>query len=164
MANKFGLKREDFASYEEYRKEYNRLLQQTDERKLYQEKYRKTDSNKKAQEKWRQSDANKLVQEKWRHSDANKLVQQKYWQSEKGRSVQATANVKRRAALKRATPPWSDTKAIKKFYDNTPKGKTVHHEYALQGENFSGLHILSNLRYVTKSENSALGNRLPKEY
>ena len=147
MANKFGLKREDFASYEEYRKEYNRLLQQTDERKLYQEKYRKTDSNKKAQEKWRQS-------------DANKLAQQKYRQTEKGKKADKIQKAKRRAAIKKATLPWSDTKAIKKFYDNTPKGKTVHHEYALQGENFSGLHILENLRYVTPKENQLKGNRL----
>ena len=41
---------------------------------------------------------------------------------------------------------------------------TVHHEYALQGENFSGLHIPENLRYVTLKENSELANKLPKEY
>ena len=116
--NKFGLKREDFASYEDYRREYKRLHQQ---------------------------------------SYASKLVQTKYRKSEKGRGIRAAAQAKYRAG--KACPPWADLDAITEIYKNCPLGKQVDHDYALKGENFSGLHIPENLQYLTPSENRSKGNK-----
>tara|TARA_R110002153_G_scaffold269793_1_gene435691 strand:- start:102 stop:515 length:414 start_codon:yes stop_codon:yes gene_type:complete len=136
--DKFGLNRDDFESYTEYRKEYNRL-------------HRQTSVHKEVQMKYSQSEKRKLSRSKWK-------------KSELGRKINRLHCAKRYALQKQATPPWADLEAIKEFYDNTPPGKNVDHEYAIQGENFSGLHIVENLQYLTPKENSAKGNKLPKEY
>jgi len=150
MADKLGLNKEDFPTYKDYKKEYNRLYRQTDAYKEAQRKYKQSKKGKLSIERWNQSEKRKLVQQRHNQTDKGKLTikksQQKYFlsekgklaqkkwrQSEKGKKADNIQKSKRRAAIKRATPPWSDTKAIKEFYDNTPKGKTVHHEYALQG-------------------------------
>ncbi len=66
---------------------------------------------------------------------------------------------KRRAAKLQRTPKWSNLKKIKQFYLNCPKGYHVDHIIPLQGTNISGLHVLNNLQYLTKLENSIKGNR-----
>ena len=65
--------------------------------------------------------------------------------------------------IKRATPLWAEKQAIKAFYKACPPGMEVDHIIPLRGRNVSGLHVLSNLQYLTPSENSRKGNRLPDE-
>jgi hypothetical protein len=63
-------------------------------------------------------------------------------------------------AVRLATPKWADMRAIKEIYRKAMQLKLeVDHEIPLQGELVSGLHVPSNLRLVTKSENSSKGNR-----
>jgi hypothetical protein len=61
---------------------------------------------------------------------------------------------KRNAAKLQRTPPWADLDAILQIYSNRPDGYEVDHIIPLQGELVSGLHVPSNLQYLTKSENS----------
>ena len=65
---------------------------------------------------------------------------------------------KYRAAKLRAIPLWADLKIIEEFYINCPYGYVVDHVVPLQGKNVSGLHVLNNLAYLTKSENSQKSN------
>ena len=54
---------------------------------------------------------------------------------------------------------FNDRALIKAFYEATPKGMTVDHIVPLNGKYVSGLHTISNLQYLTKSQNSAKGNK-----
>ena len=81
------------------------------------------------------------------------------WVQGKGRTVMNSHNAKRRASKLQRTVPWADLKAIKQFYINCPKGYHVDHIVPLQGVNISGLHVLNNLQYLTKSQNSSKGNK-----
>ena len=56
-------------------------------------------------------------------------------------------------------PPWADLKAIEAFYVNCPPGYHVDHILPKEGYWVSGLHVLSNLQYLTPEENIAKGNR-----
>jgi len=82
--NKFGLNRDDFGSYKEYRKEYARLRSQTKE---YKE----------AKKAYEQSDKRKAYMKAYRQSEVGKASQKKYDQSEKGKARDATKAAKRRA-------------------------------------------------------------------
>lgn len=64
----------------------------------------------------------------------------------------------RRSHVKRATPKWADRQAIKDFYLNRPNGMTIDHIVPLRGKNVCGLHVRSNLQYLTGVENSKKGN------
>lgn len=55
--------------------------------------------------------------------------------------------------------PWSETEAIKAFYDACPEGYEVDHIVPLLGKTVSGLHVLGNLQYLTVAENRAKGNK-----
>lgn len=57
------------------------------------------------------------------------------------------------------TPKWADIIKINEFYRNCPKGYEVDHIIPLHGNNISGLHIHTNLQYLTKEENSKKGNK-----
>lgn len=66
---------------------------------------------------------------------------------------------KRRANKLHATPSWADLDAIKEFYKNCPEGKSVDHIIPLQGKKVCGLHVLENLQYLCKKENSRKHNK-----
>jgi hypothetical protein len=61
-----------------------------------------------------------------------------------------------RAKLRNQTPIDADRKAIKEFYKNCPEGYEVDHIIAISK---GGLHTLSNLQYLTITENRKKGNR-----
>ncbi len=79
--------------------------------------------------------------------------------------LRAAENAKRRAVLLNAIPPNSNQKAVREFYKKCPKGLTVDHIAALQGEHIIGFHIISNLRYLHPRKNEGKNNRylLPNE-
>ena len=61
-------------------------------------------------------------------------------------------------------PNWlseMERKSIEQFYANCPTKMIVDHIIPLCGTNVSGLHILSNLQYISPSENSKKGNIFP---
>ena len=73
--------------------------------------------------------------------------------------AKATAKVMLRHAAKlQRMPIWSDKQAIKAFYEACPSGMTVDHIIPLQGVQVSGLHVASNLQYLTPTANYSKGN------
>ena len=67
---------------------------------------------------------------------------------------------KRQERIKLATPPWQCLNEIDLFYANRPEGMTVDHIIPLQGKNVCGLHVLSNLQYLTVQQNSQKSNKI----
>ena len=66
--------------------------------------------------------------------------------------------------LTERTPAWADKKKIIEFYKNCPKGYHVDHIIPLNGKKVSGLHIETNLQYLTKKENLKKSNKYPIKY
>jgi hypothetical protein len=64
----------------------------------------------------------------------------------------------RQLALIKRTPPWSDIKAIRRFYESCPPGCTVDHIIPVRGRGVSGLHVLENLQYLSKTANLIKNN------
>jgi hypothetical protein len=71
---------------------------------------------------------------------------------------------KRECAKKLRTPKWADLRAILDIYVNVPLGHVVDHIYPLQGKLVSGLHIASNLQYLTQRENNQKYNLFTPEF
>lgn len=69
----------------------------------------------------------------------------------------------RMAAKDQRTPKWSETELIEQFYKNCPQGYTVDHVIPLRGKQVSGLHVIANLQYLTKSQNSQKNNTFDPE-
>ena len=57
------------------------------------------------------------------------------------------------------TPKWADLEAIKEIYLNCPEGYEVDHIIPLHGKYVSGLHISSNLQYLSKADNRRKSNK-----
>lgn len=79
---------------------------------------------------------------------------------EKPTSVARAA--KYRAAKLQRSPRWvslEELEEIQLFYSNCPDGFQVDHILPLQGEYVSGLHVLSNLQYLSIRDNTSKGNR-----
>lgn len=60
--------------------------------------------------------------------------------------------------------PWTESEEINKFYENCPEGYHVDHVIPLKGKTVSGLHVLSNLQYLTAEENLRKGNKFETDY
>jgi len=52
-----------------------------------------------------------------------------------------------------------DQDGILEFYRSCPEGYVVDHIIPLNGKYITGLHVLSNLQYLTKKENQEKGNK-----
>jgi hypothetical protein len=63
-------------------------------------------------------------------------------------------------------PPWrrtvEDREAIDAAYANCPPGLTVDHVAPLKHAEIIGLHVLENLAYLSRSDNSRKGCKLPE--
>jgi len=84
----------------------------------------------------------------------------KYRKENPGKELAKT----RRYALAKLnrTPKWLTKQQIDEmtqFYVNCPKGYEVDHIIPLQGKNISGLHVPSNLQYLTIEENRKKSNK-----
>ena len=55
-------------------------------------------------------------------------------------------------------PAWADLEKMKLFYIACPEGMVVDHIIPIRGKNVSGLHVLSNLQYLTPEENAKKRN------
>lgn len=57
------------------------------------------------------------------------------------------------------TPEWSELDLIADFYSRCPDGYHVDHIIPLRGKLASGLHVLSNLQYLTALDNRVKSNK-----
>ena len=73
------------------------------------------------------------------------------------RQQQRASNANYRAKLLSQTPVDIDREAILEFYKNCPPGYEVDHIIPISN---GGLHTLSNLQYLTISENRKKGNKI----
>ena len=94
-------------------------------------------------------------------SETLKKARLKYRQTDKHKQNNKVREAERRAKILKAMPSWISNEEkfkIKQFYKNCPKGFEVDHIIPLKGKIICGLHILSNLQYLTKSENARKRN------
>ena len=73
--------------------------------------------------------------------------------------TQKHRQAKYKAAKIKRTPVWANLIKIKEIYDKCPKGYHVDHKIPLQGKLVCGLHVETNLQYLTALENMKKGNR-----
>jgi len=74
--------------------------------------------------------------------------------------VQALRNAYKKR-IKLAMPCWADKNKIKLVYEEAQLlGLSVDHIIPLKGKTVCGLHVHNNLQLLSKSENSAKGNKL----
>ncbi len=82
----------------------------------------------------------------------------KKWKSyEQKRATANEANARYRARMKNQIVEGEDLTPIKDFYKNCPPGHEVDHIIPLSK---GGLHTLSNLQYLTMSENRKKSNKI----
>ncbi len=55
-------------------------------------------------------------------------------------------------------PRWADQQEIEQVFRDAPDGLEIDHEFPLQGELVSGLHVHNNLRYLPARENARKHN------
>jgi ribosomal protein L34E len=72
--------------------------------------------------------------------------------AERARRNSRRRNSRRRYLVER-TPAWADREAIRRIYVMCPKGYEVDHIIPIRGRRVSGLHVESNLQYLTNTEN-----------
>lgn len=89
-------------------------------------------------------------------------IQRRYYEKNKNKYLAWTRI--RQAKLLQRLPMWSDRTAIIEFYKNRPSGMSVDHIIPLCGKNVSGLHVLENLQYLTRSQNSRKSNSFSGNY
>ena len=146
--NKYGVKLEDYSDYRSYKLACRKA-------------YRKSPTYKLSSTSWYLNNRERVLKmvSDLQQTEKGKASMARYQSSVNGRKVRNATDAKRRASKLQRTPAWADLKAIKQFYLNCPEGYHVDHIVPLQGVNVSGFHVLNNLQYLTKSENSSKGNR-----
>lgn len=99
----------------------------------------------------------------YNRSEKRLKSQKKYEKSEKGKIAIKRKQNNRYKRFKEAIVEISleEIEAIKQFYKDCPEGYEVDHIIPIAK---GGLHILSNLRYLTKSENRRLNCKLNEKY
>ena len=121
------------------------------------QKYRSTEkgkiTNRRSSAKYDQTEQGKR---------SKKLRNQRYFATERGKALNRAKVAKYKAAKLQRIPVWiskDELNMIRFFYIKCPEGCDVDHIIPLQGKNVSGLHILSNLQYLTKEENGRKANK-----
>ena len=93
---------------------------------------------------------------------SKKLRNQRYFATKRGKAVNRAKVAKYKAAKLQRIPVWiskDELNMMRFFYIKCPEGSDVDHIVPLQGRNVSGLHVLSNLQYLTKEENGRKANK-----
>lgn len=102
---------------------------------------------------------------KWNEENRETLrkCQKDYEKTEKGKVAVKKSWKKRRVGLKKAAEGLSleERKKIKKFYAETPLGFVVDHIIPISK---GGKHVLSNLQYLSRIENSKKGCKIINEH
>lgn len=94
-------------------------------------------------------------------SDNGKLRHKESYGRNKGVIANRNAEAKINRDLR--IPKWSETDLIAKFYAECPEGFHVDHIIPLRGKIVSGLHVISNLQYLTIKDNLEKGNKFVVE-
>ena len=68
-------------------------------------------------------------------------------------------SAKRKLMQKNAIPKWANLKKIKEIYAKCPDGHHVDHIIPINSKVVCGLHVESNLQYLTASENIKKKNK-----
>jgi 5-methylcytosine-specific restriction endonuclease McrA len=101
---------------------------------------------------------------KWNHDNPEKLkeCQTKYDQSDKGKAANKRKVEKYKNRIKELIKELSrqDLEDIAIFYSNRPEGMEIDHIIPIS---IGGKHHVSNLQYLTGSENSKKGSKLIHE-
>jgi len=170
----------------EEKKAYDKAYRQEhkEETKVSQKAYRQENKEKiKAQRKaYRQENKEEIKAQRKAYRQKNKekiKLQIKAYRQEHKEEIKAydkaykqenrerrrSWEAKRRSAKLNRTPAFANLDNIKQVFLHCPKNKVVDHEIPLQGKIVSGLHVETNLQYMTWSENSSKGNKFePRDY
>jgi len=107
-------------------------------------------------EKWENREFIRRRVNKWNNDNREKCREsvRRYSKSEKAKSYRKQRNKLIRESLKKMY--YGERMLIKNFYSNTPKGYEVDHIIPLSK---GGQHVLSNLQYLTKKQNSSKGTK-----
>ena len=92
-----------------------------------------------------------------RTRSSNRIRTKIHYRNNKALYIQRA--IARRAHEKQATPAWANLEKIREIYNNCPDGHEVDHIIPLKGANISGLHVETNLQYLTKEENRRKTNK-----
>ena len=110
---------------------------------------------------WRKNnpEQSKKQQALWRAK--NPGLKREYYQTyyHKHRGLCIARARSRASNIHQATPSWSDLKAIDEFYSACPRGYEVDHIVPLIHPLVTGLHVLSNLQYLSKKANRSKSNK-----
>jgi hypothetical protein len=95
----------------------------------------------------------------WKEANRERHREQSLAWQKVNRDKARAATAKWQAALKAATPPWANKKAIQAFYKQRPFGHHVDHIEPLQGWDRCGLNVIWNLQYLPATTHRKKGNR-----
>jgi len=146
---------------------YTNEMAKTQQRKDWHNEYRRNRKEIRAEEarRYREKygDTVRSYRRKWyaENKETWKEYRRNYIKQNPG--FNRAASARHRALILQRTVSWADLGAIKKFYQACPEGLVVDHIIPLRGENVSGLHVLSNLQYLTFEENSRKSNKFDIE-
>lgn len=163
-----GLKQKYHADPEKHR-EQSRRWRKNNPEKVREGKRRWSDAN---PEKLKEQYRRKYAKNPEKHKDRMRLwvannpeksrAIKRNWM-ENNRELHNHQNALQRAARRGATPPWADKKAIETVYKNCPKGHHVDHIIPLKGKIVCGLHVETNLQYLTAAANRSKNNKFNPE-
>jgi hypothetical protein len=118
-----------------------------------------------AHAKYDYSAGHKIANVRWRAANPEKLREirrRSYLKSDP--AYWCAKRAERRAREKQQMPPWANRQAIAKIYAGCPDGYHVDHEIPLRGRLVSGLHVETNLQYLTASANHRKHNLFEDAY
>lgn len=61
-------------------------------------------------------------------------------------------------------PAWADKRAIRRFYKDRPEGMAVDHIFPIAGLAVCGLHIVTNMQYLTPKANRSKSNSFTPQW
>lgn len=96
---------------------------------------------------------------RWDRLNREKSNKMKAEWSKRNLSTEAAKAAKYRAKKYNATPLWANDEMIKQIYEDCPNGFHVDHIFPLQGKTVSGLHVETNLQYLSGYDNRSKTNK-----